>query len=442
MTIALSDHFSYGKLIRFTLPSMAMMVFTSIYGVVDGFFVSNFVGQTPFTAVNFIMPYLMILGTVGFMFGAGGSALVSKTLGNGDPEKANRIFSLLIYVSLGGGAVLAVGGILSLPAVASLLGAEGELLEQSVLYGRVVLLALPAFVLQMEFQSFFVTAEKPQLGLAVTVAAGVANMVLDALLVGIFSFGLVGAAAATALSQAVGGFVPLIYFARPNKSLLRLTKATFDGRSLWRTCTNGSSELMSNISMSLVGMLYNVQLLRYAGENVVAAYGVLMYVSMIFNGIFIGYSIGTTPVIGYHYGADNRTELKSILRKSSWIVGISSVGMFLLALVLAYPLSLLFVGYSPELLELTCSGFFIYSYAFLFMGFAIFGSGFFTALNDGLTSAIISFLRTLVFQTTAVILLPLLLDVDGIWWSVVFAELMAMLVFLVFLAGKRKKYGY
>lgn len=442
MTIALSDHFSYGKLIRFTLPSMAMMVFTSIYGVVDGFFVSNFVGQTPFTAVNFIMPYLMILGTVGFMFGAGGSALVSKTLGNGDPEKANRIFSLLIYVSLGVGAVLAVGGILSLPAVASLLGAEGELLEQSVLYGRVVLLALPAFVLQMEFQSFFVTAEKPQLGLAVTVAAGVANMVLDALLVGIFSFGLVGAAAATALSQAVGGFVPLIYFARPNKSLLRLTKATFDGRSLWRTCTNGSSELMSNISMSLVGMLYNVQLLRYAGENGVAAYGVLMYVSMIFNGIFIGYSIGTTPVIGYHYGADNRTELKSILRKSSWIVGISSVGMFLLALVLAYPLSLLFVGYSPELLELTCSGFFIYSCAFLFMGFAIFGSGFFTALNDGLTSAIISFLRTLVFQTTAVILLPLLLDVDGIWWSVVFAELMAMLVFLVFLAGKRKQYGY
>ena len=442
MTVALSDHFSYGKLIRFTLPSMAMMVFTSVYGVVDGFFVSNFVGQTPFTAVNFIMPYLMILGTVGFMFGAGGSALVSKTLGNGDPEKANRIFSLLIYVSLGVSAVLAVGGILSLPAVASLLGAEGELLEQSVLYGRVVLLALPAFVLQMEFQSFFVTAEKPQLGLAVTVAAGVANMVLDALLVGIFSLGLVGAAAATALSQAVGGFVPLIYFSRPNKSLLRLTKATFDGRSLWRTCTNGSSELMSNISMSLVGMLYNVQLLRYAGENGVAAYGVLMYVSMIFNGIFIGYSIGTTPVIGYHYGADNRTELKSILRKSSWIVGISSVGMFLLALVLAYPLSLLFVGYSPELLELTCSGFFIYSCAFLFMGFAIFGSGFFTALNDGLTSAIISFLRTLVFQTTAVIVLPLLLDVDGIWWSVVFAELMAMAVFLVFLAGKRKKYGY
>ncbi|MBQ1217939.1 MAG: MATE family efflux transporter [Clostridia bacterium] len=442
MTVALSDHFSYGKLIRFTLPSIAMMVFTSVYGVVDGFFVSNFVGQTPFTAVNFIMPYLMILGTVGFMFGAGGSALVSKTLGNGDPEKANRIFSLLIYVSLGVSAVLAVGGILSLPAVASLLGAEGELLEQSVLYGRVVLLALPAFVLQMEFQSFFVTAEKPQLGLAVTVAAGVANMVLDALLVGIFSFGLVGAAAATALSQAVGGFVPLIYFSRPNKSLLRLTKATFDGRSLWRTCTNGASELMSNISMSLVGMLYNVQLLRYAGENGVAAYGVLMYVSMIFNGIFIGYSIGTTPVIGYHYGADNRTELKSILRKSSWIVGISSVGMFLLALVLAYPLSLLFVGYSPELLELTCSGFFIYSCAFLFMGFAIFGSGFFTALNDGLTSAIISFLRTLVFQTTAVIVLPLLLDVDGIWWSVVFAELMAMAVFLVFLAGKRKKYGY
>jgi Na+-driven multidrug efflux pump len=267
-------------------------------------------------------------------------------------------------------------------------------------------------------------------------------MVLDALLVGIFSFGLVGAAAATALSQAVGGFVPLIYFSRPNKSLLRLTKATFDGRSLWRTCTNGSSELMSNISMSLVGMLYNVQLLRYAGENGVAAYGVLMYVSMIFNGIFIGYSIGTTPVIGYHYGADNRTELKSILRKSSWIVGISSVGMFLLALVLAYPLSLLFVGYSPELLELTCSGFFIYSCAFLFMGFAIFGSGFFTALNDGLTSAIISFLRTLVFQIAAVMLLPCVWEINGIWISIVVAELMAAVVTFLFLALKQKKYQY
>ena len=440
--IKLSDHFTYGKLLKFTMPSIVMMIFTSIYGVVDGFFVSNYVGKTAFTAVNFIFPLLMILGSVGFMFGTGGSALVSRTLGQRDEEGANRIFSLLIYVSLILGVLIAVVGILLLRPIAKLLGAEGQMLEDCVLYGRIILCALPAYVLQMEFQSFFVTAEKPKLGLMVTVASGVTNMVLDALLVGIFPMGLVGAALATAMSQAVGGLIPLLYFGRKNSSLLRLTRTRFDGKALLKTCTNGSSELMSNVSMSLVSMLYNVQLLALAGENGVSAYGTMMYVNMIFLAIFIGYSIGTSPVVGFHLGAQNYDELKGLLKKSGIIIGICSVGMLGLGFVLAKPLSVLFVGYDAELLDLTVEGFYIFAVSFLFVGYAIFFSGFFTALNDGLTSAIISFLRTLVFQVAAVLLLPLIWGIDGIWWSIVVAELMAAVVGAIFLFIHRKKYHY
>ena len=442
MDIKLSESFTYKKLLRFTLPSIVMMIFTSIYGVVDGFFVSNFVGKTPFAAVNFIMPFLMILGAIGFMFGTGGSALVSKTMGEGNHEKAKRIFSLLIYVSAGCAVVIAAVGVALLRPLASLLGAEGEMLENCVRYGRIILVALPAYILQFEFQSFFVTAEKPQLGLAFTVAAGVTNMVLDALLVAVFPFGLEGAAAATAISQAVGGLAPLVYFARPNKSLLRLTKTRFDGMILLKTCTNGSSELMSNISMSLVGMLYNVQLMKYAGEDGVAAYGVLMYVNMIFLAAFIGYSVGTAPVIGYHYGAQNHAELKSLLGKSTRIISVFAVCMFVLAEVLARPLALIFVGYDAGLTELTVRAFSIFSFSFLFAGFSIFGSSFFTALNNGLISAAISFLRTLVFQIAAVLILPVFLQIDGIWYSIVVAEVVAVIVTVIFVFTKRKKYGY
>ena len=442
MNIQLSEHFNYKKIIKFTLPSVIMMVFSSIYGVVDGLFVSNFVGKTSFAAVNFIMPFLMILGTLGFMFGTGGSALVAKTLGEGEKDKANRIFSFLIYTSLVLGLIITVLGIVFMRPVASVLGAEGDMLDNCVIYGRIILLALPAFILQMEFQSFFVTAEKPQLGLGVTVLAGITNMVLDALFVGLFRWGIVGAAAATAISQVIGGILPLIYFIRKNNSLLKLTKTNFDGKALLKTCTNGSSEFMSNISMSLVSMIYNAQLMRYAGEDGVAAYGVLMYINFVFLSIFIGYSIGTAPIIGYHYGAQNNNELKSILKKSFVIIGISSVCMFILAEILALPLSNIFVSYDKNLLELTLRGFFIYSFSFLFAGVAIFGSGFFTALNNGLVSAVISFLRTLVFQVAAVLLLPLILEIDGIWISIVVAEFMTFLVTLIFIKTMRKKYGY
>ncbi len=442
MRIQLSEHFSYKKLLRFTLPSIIMMIFTSIYSVVDGFFVSNFVGKTPFAAVNFIMPFLMILGAFGFMFGTGGSALISKTMGEGDKERAQQLFSLFIYVSVGCGVVIAAAGIIFIRPVAALLGADGTMLEDCVRYGRIILIALPAYMLQFEFQSFFVAAEKPHLGLVVTIAAGVTNMTLDALLVAVFSLGLVGAAAATAISQCVGGIIPLIYFLCPNSSILRLTRTKFDGRALFKACTNGASELMSNISMSIVGMLYNMQLIKYAGENGVAAYGVLMYVNFIFLAAFIGYSVGTAPIIGYNYGSGNHSELKNLLKKSLCLIGIFSVAMVVAAEGLAHPLASMFVGYDLELFKMTLRGFMIYSFSFLFSGIAIFGSSFFTALNDGLISALISFLRTLVFQVAAVLVFPLIWGIDGIWVSIVAAELMAVSVTVMFLLMKRKKYHY
>ena len=406
MKIQLSDHFSYGRLLRFTAPSIAMMIFTSVYGVVDGFFVSNYAGKTPFAAVNLIMPFLMVIATVGFMFGTGGSALVAKSFGEGEPERANRNFSLFVYVSFALGVVLAVLGIVFIRPLSIRLGAEGALLDNCVVYARIILAALPFYVLQLLFQSFFVTAEKPQLGLAVTVSAGLTNMVLDAVLVISLpqQYKLAGAALATALSQVVGGTVPLFYFARKNSSILRLGRTSFDGRAILKACTNGSSEFMSNVSMNIVGMLYNTQLLKFAGENGVAAYGVMMYVSMIFSAAFIGYSIGTAPVVSYHDGARNFPELKSLLRKSLVVIGLFGVCMVASAELLSSRLARMFVGYDAALMELTVSGFQIFALSFIFMGFAIYGSSFFTALNDGLTSAAISFLRTLVFQVAAVLL--------------------------------------
>lgn len=444
MHIQLSDHFSYGKLIKFTLPSIAMMIFTSIYGVVDGFFVSNFAGKTPFAAVNLIMPILMILGTVGFMFGTGGTALVSKFCGEGDRDKANRTFSLLVYSAFTLGIVFAVAGIIAIRPIAMALKAEGELLEDCVIYSRIILAALPCYVLQVMFQSFFVAAEKPQLGLYVTMASGVSNMILDAVLVTTLPLHLrlAGAAAATAVSQAVGGIIPLIYFFRENSSLLRLGRTKFDGAAIWQACANGSSEFMSNISMSLVGVLYNVQLMKYAGEDGISAYGVMMYVSMIFSAIFVGFTIGSAPIVGYHFGAQNHSELHNLLKKSLLIIGSSGVFMVIAAELLAAPLSNFFVGYDAALCEMTTSGFRIFSLAFGCMGFGIFASGFFTALNDGLTSALISFLRTLVFQSAAIMLLPLLWELDGVWISVVIAELMSVVLGATFLLVKRKKYHY
>ena len=441
-TIRLSDHFGYGRLLRFTMPSILMMVFTSIYGVVDGFFVSNYVGKTPFAAVNLIMPFLMVVGAMGFMFGTGGSALIAKTMGEGNQEKAQKIFSLIVYATAISGIVIAAVSIIFLRSVAVFLGADGKMLADCVLYGRMILLSLPFLMLQYAFASLVVTAEKPKLGLAVTIVAGVTNMVGDALFIAVFHWGVAGAAAATALGQVLGGIIPLVYFARKNSSRLRLCKPKWDGRALKKVCTNGSSELMSNISMSLVSMLYNVQLMKYAGENGVAAYGTLMYVNFVFIAIFIGYATGAAPVFSYHYCAANKEELRGLLRKSLVIILFSSAAMFGISEVMARVVAGVFVGYDETLFQMTVQAFRIFAFSFLFAGMSIFGSAFFTALNDGLTSALISFLRTLVFQCLAVLVLPHFFELNGIWYSSVAAEVLSVVVTVIFLIGLRKKYQY
>ena len=442
MNISLSEHFNYGKLLRFTMPSIVMMIFTSIYSVVDGIFVSNFAGKTPFAAINLIMPYIMILGTVGFMMGTGGTALISKTLGMGDKKKANEIFSMLTYVCIGSGVVISVIALVLLRPVAMRLGAEGEILEDCVLYGKIVLPAATAYILQFAFQSFCVTAEKPNLSLTMTVVSGVCNIVLDALFVAVLRWGLAGAAAATAIAQVVGAVIPIVYFAHPNESLLRLGKCRFDGKALLRTCTNGASELMSNLSMSLVGMLYNLQLLKYAGEDGIAAYGVIMYVNLFFLSVFIGFSIGTAPLIGFNHGAQNHSELKSLFKKSVVIIALTSMLMAVSGILLARPLASVFVSYDQTLMEMTIRGFTIYSLSFLLCGFNIFGSSLFTALNNGLISAVISFVRTLICQIAAVMILPLFFHLDGIWASVVAAELAALLLTAFCCVKYRKRYHY
>ncbi len=442
MNIQLSERFTYGKLLKFTFPSIIMMVFTSIYGVVDGVFVSNFVGSESFAAVNLIMPFLMILGAIGFMLGTGGSALVAFILGTGDGQKANRVFSLMVYVLIVLGGIFMVGGILFMEPMARLLGADEAMLPVCVRYGRIVMLGLIPFMLQNTFQSFLVTAERPHFGLYITIAAGVTNMALDALFVGVLRWGVAGAAAATVISQIVGGVIPLVYFICPNKSKLRLGKTKMDFRMLGKAAANGSSEFMTNVSMSLVNMLYNWQLMRLIGAQGVAVFGIIMYVSFIFAAIFIGYSMGSAPVIGFHYGAGNKEELKGLFRKSLWILLVFSVVLTGLAMMLAKPLAMIFVAYDAELLELTKRALTIYSLAFLMSGFNIFASSFFTALNDGLTSALISFGRTLMFQVASVLLLPLIFDVDGIWAAVILAEGLALILSAVCVIRNRKKYGY
>lgn len=442
MKIKLSDHFTYSKLLRFVFPSIIMMIFTSIYGVVDGLFVSNFAGKTAFASINLVMPFVMILGGIGFMIGTGGTALVSKVLGEGKKEKANKIFTIMIIFTLLLGTLLSVIGVVSMPWVADFLGATEEMMADCILYGRIVTGFTVAFMLQNVFQSFLIAAEKPKLGLLATVLAGVTNMALDAIFIIVFKWGVAGAAIATGLSQCVGGIFPLIYFSRDNSSLLRLTNTKLEIKPILNACGNGSSELMSNISSSVVSMIYNFQLMKYVGEDGVSAYGVLMYVQFIFVAIYIGYAIGCAPITGYHFGAQNHGELKNMLRKSAFLSAISGVVLTILAIVLSSPLAKLFVGYDEELYELTRHAFSLFAYSFLLAGFNIFTSSFFTALNNGAVSAAISFMRTLIFQTSSVLILPIFLGVDGIWWAITVAEVFAFILSLIFLFAKREKYHY
>lgn len=442
MKIQLSDHFTYKKLLKFVFPSIVMMIFTSIYSVVDGLFVSNFVGKTALAAINIIFPFIMAIAALGFMMGTGGSALVGRILGEGDKKLANEYFSLIVYATAIAGTLLSIMGFLLVPTMSRFFGAKGELLSMCILYGRICFVSMPFYMLQNVFQCFFITAERPRLGLGVIIAAGVTNMVLDFLFVAVLEFGLKGAAFATVCGEIVGGLFPVLYFARENSSLLKLGKTHSYPRALLKTCTNGSSELMTELSSSIVTVLYNFQLMKIAGENGVAAYSTIMYVNFIFVAIFLGYSLGSAPIISFHYGAGNHSELKNMFKKSLWLIGIWGVCMTLISHIFANPFTRFFVGYDKELLEMTVHGFLIYATVYLINGFNIFGSSFFTALNNGMISALISFLRTLVFEVAAIFLLPYLFGINGIWSAVIVAELLALCVTIFFLIKKRGYYHY
>ena len=442
-TIQLSDHFNVSRLLRFVLPCIGTMLFTSVYGIVDGLCVSNFVGKTAFASVNLIMPLPMLVGSVGFMLGTGGSAIVGITLGEGDQKQADRYFSLFLSAALIAGILLSALGVLVLRPAAVLLGAKGEMLDYAVRYGRILMLSLPTFILQNMFQSFFVTAEKPHLGFAFTVGAGCTNMVLDVLLVGALRWGVEGAAIATMISQVVGGVLPVFYFLEKNNtSRIHLCRPRFEGKILLNACANGSSELMSNLSMSLVNILYNYQLLRFAGEDGVAAYGVIMYAAFLFVAVFVGYAVGSAPIVSFHYGARNRKEVNNLYRMSLKLIAVVAVVMTLGSMVLIPDVARIFVGYDETLLALTTRAFRLYALSFLMMGFNVYASSFFTALGDGVTSALIAFLRTLVFQTVAILILPAILGIDGIWLAVTAAELLSLGVCIYLFFAKDQVFHY
>ena len=442
MNIGLSEHFTYKKLIKFTIPTIIMMIFTSIYGVVDGIFVSNCVGSNAFAAVNLIMPVIMILGTLGFMMGTGGSALVSKTIGEGDKKKANRYFSMLIYLLAIVGFILTVVGIALVEPMAKLLRADENMLQDCVTYGRTLLIFLVPFCLQNAFQSFLIVAEKPTFGLIISIVSGISNMILDFLLIYVFRMGVFGAALATGISQVIGVIIPIIYFATKKNHILQFTKTKFELKPILRTCANGSSEMLTNLSMSLVNMLFNAQLMKYAGSDGVVAFGIIMYVGFIFSGTYIGYSVGTAPIIGYHYGAQNKDELKSLLKKSFILIGVTSVVMTGFAEILSKLLASIFVSYDEGLLNITTNAIRLFSISYLISGFNIFSSSFFTALNNGFVSAAISFMRTLVFQVIMIFLLPAIWGINGIWLAVAVAEILSLFVSIAFLIKNRKKYHY
>ena len=427
MNIELAGHYTHRRIVRSVLPSIGMVLVTSIYSIVDGFFVANFAGKPGFAAVNLTFPAIMMIGSLGLMIGTGGAALVAKIKGEGYPEKANRVFTMLVQFCLALGVVMGVALAIGAPAVARWLGADAPMMDECVTYIRLNMIGMPGFVLQCAFQSFYMAAERPQLGTLMSVVAGVTNVVLDAILVWALGLGVTGAAIATTAGCLVGGLFPLFYFSsRHNRGTLRIVPTRILWPYIGKACTNGLSEYVGSIAMNIVTMCYNLQLMRYLGEDGVSAYGVVMYIAFIFAAVFIGYNIGITPIIGYHYGADDLHEQRSLFYKSLSIIGVLGVLMTLSAELFAGPLARVFVGYDKALTALTIRAMRLYMLAFLINGINMFVSALFTGLNNGVVSAVASFTRTLVFEMACVWLLPVLLGIDGIWVAWPIAEVLAL----------------
>lgn len=440
--IQLSDHFTYKKLIRYSIPMIGVLIITSIYGVIDGLFISNVEGDIAFSAVNLILPGVMMFSSIGFMIGSGGAAIVSKTLGEGKRDMASKYFSMLIYLLIISGIICAIIGAIFTKQIANLLGASGKMIDYCIEYGRILFLFLPFMMLQYAFQSYFAVAEKPTFGLIITICAGLANFIGDFLLIKVFSFGVSGAAVASGASMVVGSIPAILYFALNKNLKFKLVPTKFNFKIIRQALSNGSSEMVSYLSMSFVNMLYNAQLMKYYGENGVSAYGVIMYVGFVFSGFYMGVSQAMAPVVGYNYGAQNKEELKNVFKKSIVTLSIIAIFLTLFAELLSYPIGFVFFRKNKELLSLTKMAIRLYAIGYIISWVNIFGSAFFTGLNNGFASAVISFGRMLVFQLSAIFIMPLIFGEKGLWLAMVVSECLSLFVTSFFVLTKRKKYGY
>ena len=438
--IKLSDHFSCAKLLLFAIPTIGMIMISITYDVVDGYFVSNYIGKTAFSAVNIIYPFQLLLSMVGYMFGSGGSALIAAELGDGNQQNARLYFTAIIKAAAAIGVVLAVAGVLLLRPVAVMIGATPEILEYGLPYGRTLFLFLPIMILGYTFQSILITAEKPKLGLYISLGNLFSNALLDWLFVAVFKWGMVGAAVATGIGACLNGLVPLIYFARPNSSPLHFCKGRVQVKPLLKACGNGSSEMVNDMSTSLIFVLYNYQLLRMLGEDGVAAYGVTVFVEGIFAAVFYGLAMQATSIVGYHFGAKNYPELKSLLKNGIILNFISGILMFVLAQVSAPLISRIYVGYDETVYRLSVHAMRMYAFAFLLQGFNEYASAYFTGLNNGLVSGILAFTRTFLIQTVMILVLPLLLGTDGLWLAQAATEVFAAVIAIVFFITRKHEY--
>ena len=448
MKIRLSDHFTFKKLLKAALAPMLMMVFTSLYTIVDGVCISNFCGKESFAGVNLIFPIIMIVGGLGFMLGTGGSALVGKLLGEKKDLEARQTFTMTIIFTILIGLTITIAGVLLIETLVYAMTsvATGDIsqkmIDEAILYGRLLMAGQVFFMLQNVFQSFFIVDEKPVLGFVFILIGGLTNIVLDILFIGVCKWGIIGAAAATICGYLSGSLGPIIYFLIRKNDYIHFERTKLKLKPLIKICFNGSSEFVNNISSSIVSIVFNMQLLHYFGEDGINAYGIIMYLAFVFTAIFLGYSSAVAPIESYNYGAQNNKELKNVLIKSLIITSILSVSMFIISFTLAEPFSFIFANGSDTLLKITTNGMRIYSIAFLFIGLSIYISTFFTALNNGLISALIAFLRTLVFQIVFVFVFPLFLGKYGIFFAILAAEIMSILLAITFLLIYKKKYRY
>lgn len=424
---SIGREFGFFSLLKFALPSVIMMMVMGLYSMVDSMFVSRFVSTNALSAINVVYPVINLLIGLGVMLASGGSAVIAAKMGAGKTDEARRDFSMIVTIGLASSIVIAVAGLIFIRPIVTFLGASELLVDYAVTYLAIILMFAPANMLQMLFQMFFVTAGRPGLGLTFIIGAGLVNAVLDYVFIVPLGMGIAGAALATGIGYLIPAAAGLIFFFGKKKELY-FTKPKFSAAVLGSSCSNGSSEMVSNLSMAVVTLVFNRIMMNLAGEDGVAAVTIVMYAQFLLSSIFMGFSLGVQPVISFHHGAGNRRNLKGIYRHCIVFIAIAAVSVFAVAMTLGPTLTTIFTPKDTNVWTLAVRGFMILPFCFLLEGFSIYASAAFTALGDGKTSALISFLRTFLFILTGLLTLPLAFGIDGVWLAVPVAELCSVLV--------------